>query len=365
MDQFNPRMLVIAREARCFGQAELAKRLGISQGALSKIEGGVSKPTAEVLDNFCKELDFPTGFFQQSGGVHGTGTEAFHQMYRRRQALPAKDFRRVEAQINIVRMHLEKMLSAVDWHPGIEIPKWNIEDFGGSAERTATALRASWNMPAGPVGNVTQLIEDAGGIIIMFDFGTKLVDATSFRYPGLPPLFFVNKGLTGDRMRFTLAHELAHMVLHSDIPVQTMETEADQFAAEFLMPARDISQSLNRFELRRAALLKPFWKVSMGSLLFRAKTLEKITDNQSRHLWIKMSAAGWRTREPEELDIQIEQPRFHQQLVDLHLKTMGYSPAEFAQMLFSNANDATTYHDHGEQPYQVFRLVSKGFSIVQ
>lgn len=362
MDQFNPRMLVVAREARCIGQAELAKHLKISQGSLSKIEGGVAKPTLEFCKNISETLNFPLDFFQQTSGVHGTGTEAFHQMYRRKQALPAKDFRRVEAQVNIVRMHIEKMLRSVDWHTGIEMPKWSIEDFDESAAKAAIALRATWNLPAGPIDSVTQLIEDAGGIVVMFDFGTKLVDATSFRYPGLPPLFFVNKGLTGDRMRFTLAHELGHMVLHS-IPVESMEMEADQFAAEFLMPARDITQSLNRFDLPRAALLKPTWKVSMGSLLYRAKTLGKITDNQSRHLWIKLGAAGWRTREPEELDIPIEQPRFHQQLVDLHLKTLGYSEHEFANLLCSSDSDATAFHDMA--PAQTLRLVSKGLAIVQ
>lgn len=357
MELFNPRMLVVAREARSLGQAELAKQLSISQGALSKIEGGVALPTADVFSKLSSTLNFPIEFFQQSGGVHGTGTEAFHQMYRRRQALPARDFRRVEAEVNIVRMHIEKMLRSVDWHPGIEMPKWSTEDFEGSAAKTAIALRAAWNMPAGPVDNVTQLIEDAGGIVIMFDFGTKLVDATSFRYPGLPPLFFVNKLLTGDRLRFTLAHELGHMVLHT-IPSDSMEDEADQFAAEFLMPARDIGQSLNRFDLPRAALLKPSWKVSMGSLLFRAKTLGKITDNQSRHLWIKMSAAGWRTREPVELDIPVEQPRFHQQLVDLHLKTLGYTEHEFANLLCSSNDEAMMYHGHNTSP--PLRLVSRG-----
>lgn len=362
MELFNPRMLVVAREARCLGQGELAKQLSISQGALSKIEGGVAKPTTEVFAKLSEKLNLPASFFQQSGGVHGTGTEAFHQMYRRRQALPARDFRRVEAQVNIVRMHLEKMLRSVDWHPGIEMPKWGVENFDGSAAKAAIALRAAWNMPAGPVDNVTQLIEDAGGIVIMFNFGTKLVDATSFRYPGLPPLFFVNKGLTGDRMRFTLAHELGHMVLHS-IPVDSMEDEADQFAAEFLMPARDIAQSLNRFDLPRAALLKPSWKVSMGSLLYRAKTLGKITDNQSRHLWIKMGAAGWRTREPVDLDIPIEQPRFHQQLVELHLKTLGYSEREFADLLCSSESEALMYHGIAQE--QPLRLVAGGLSSVK
>lgn len=44
-------------------------------------------------------------------------------------------------------------------------------------------------LPRGPVSNLVELIEEAGGIVIIARFGTSLLDGLSFRTEGLPPLF--------------------------------------------------------------------------------------------------------------------------------------------------------------------------------
>ena len=72
------------------------------------------------------------------------------------------------------------------------------------------------------------------------------------------------------------------MVMHQMIPHPKMEDEADEFASEFLMPAADIASSLSRMDLRRAAQLKPYWKVSMGALIKRAHSLGKIEEFMNR-----------------------------------------------------------------------------------
>ncbi len=96
-------------------------------------------------------------------------------------------------------------------------------------------------VPRGPIDNMVELIEENGGIIIHCDFGTDLIDAMSQRIDGLPTLFFVNVNAPADRVRFTLAHELGHMVMHT-ISVRSdeeMENEADEFAGElFVCPVR-------------------------------------------------------------------------------------------------------------------------------
>lgn len=357
--EVNPRMLVVAREARGMGQAEIAVKLKVNQATISRSEGGLVPVSEQLLDGYAQELRFPREFFMQQGPLHGTGTEAFHQMYRRRQALPAKSLKQVEAHVNILRMHVSQLLQAVERAEGAVIPKLDIEDYGGSAERVAEAVRAAWRLPSGPIENMTELVEAAGGLVIRMDFGSDLVDATSIRFPNLPPLFFVNERLLGDRLRFTLAHELAHIVMHSDVPAPSMEVEADQFAAEFLMPARDIGPSLNRFDLRKAAVLKPFWKVSMSALVVRAKTLGKLTDNQYRHIWAQMGASGIRKREPMELDIPVEMPRLHKELVDLHLTGLNYTPAKLAELLRSSLEDVNRFHRIAPAPTPGLKLVGR------
>ncbi len=326
-------MITLAREARGLVQSELAKKLSIGQGTLSKIEGGVLAPGESILAALSAELDFPVDFFLEDGHVHGLGTDAHHQLYRRRKSLSMKSLKQVEAMVNIARMHLATFLRSVSVEPDRTIPRLDLEEYEGNVEHVAASIRAAWTVPGGPIDNLIALLESAGAIVVPFDFGTDQIDATSVWLKDLPPIIFYNRGLLADRCRFTLAHELGHLVMHSLVPSPDMENEADRFAAEFLMPAKEIGPQLARMSLRRAAQLKPYWKVSMASLIYRAQQLGKLTKQEAQRLYISMGAHGYRTREPAELDIPLEQPRTHADLLTFHTKSLGYSREELQRLL--------------------------------
>lgn len=329
----NPRMITLAREARGLVQSELAKKLSIGQGTLSKIEGGVLAPGESILAALSAELDFPVDFFLEDGHVHGLGTDAHHQLYRRRKSLSMKSLKQVEAMVNIARMHLATFLRSVSVEPDRTIPRLDLEEYEGNVEHVAASIRAAWTVPGGPIDNLIALLESAGAIVVPFDFGTDQIDATSVWLKDLPPIILYNRGLLADRCRFTLAHELGHLVMHSLVPSPDMENEADRFAAEFLMPAKEIGPQLARMSLRRAAQLKPYWKVSMASLIYRAQQLGKLTKQEAQRLYISMGAHGYRTREPAELDIPLEQPRTHLDLLTFHTGSLGYSREELQRLL--------------------------------
>jgi len=336
--QVNHRFITLARESREMTQSALARATGISQGTLSKIEGGMLPCPSESLEAVSKALEYPVQFFYAQELVHGIGTEAHHCLYRRRASLPAKALKRIEAEINIKRIHLTRMLTSVDMSAAASIPRFDPAEFDNNIERIAMSVRAYWQMPSGPVENVTELIERAGGIVIPHDFGTVKVDATTLNILGLPPLFFVSRTLTGDRLRFTLAHELGHAVMHS-IPHPRIEDEADRFAAEFLMPAADIGPSLSRLDLAKAARLKPFWKASMAAIIYRAHELGKITDNQYRYLFYQLSSAGFRAAEPAELEIAVERPNVHSSLIEFFKKDLGYTFEDLKSLFQINDSD--------------------------
>lgn len=69
------------------------------------------------------------------------------------------------------------------------------------------------------------------------------VDAVSCMPEGEETLVLLSSGTPAERQRFTLAHELGHMVMHL-IPHPDQEKQANSFAAELLMPARDIRGGL-------------------------------------------------------------------------------------------------------------------------
>lgn len=198
-------------------------------------------------------------------------------------------------------------------------------------------------VPRGPIDNLTEVVERAGAIIVQIDFETSLLDALSFKLPGLPPLIFMNSAMPGDRYRFTLAHELAHLVLHhhpdSD---EAMEKQADEFASEFLMPAKEVRQYLVGPSLGKLARVKPYWKVSIKALIYRSGTLKLVTPNQLTGLNINYSKAGYNKGEP--FPIPLEKPGLLSEAIRYHLADLHYSMDEVADLLMMTGDEfAKTY----------------------
>lgn len=331
----NPAMVTLAREARGLSQTRLAKLAGVSQAQISKIEASIVEASPEVLETLGKALRFPVTFFYQTDPIMGAGTSEF--FHRKRQSVPTGVLRQVHAQINIARIHTSRLLYAVDV-PECAIPSLDIADFRGDASEAARAVRAAMGMSAGPILNMTQVIENAGGLVVSIEIGTPEIDAVSRWVPGMPPLFFINVTAPVDRYRMSLAHELGHMVLHR-VPEEGMERQATEFAAEFLMPARDIKSQLYGINLRRLAVLKPYWRVAMSALLVRAKELKCITEPMSQYLWRQMSARGYRKREPAELDLTPETPTMVRELFDYYRNELGYTVENFSELFTISAEE--------------------------
>lgn len=347
----NPQMIALARKARGLTQADLAARVGVTQALLSRIEGGLRTASGELLQRLSEALHYPPSFFCQPGGTYVSGVSFLY--HRKRQSVPSRLLDQIHARISIYQMHLKRLLEAVELPP-CRIRAVDLNDFE-SVQDVVRSLRAAWGIPPGPIYNLTRTIEDLGGIVIPFDFGTSAVDAVSQWPPGLPPLFFVNTRFPGDRLRFTLAHELAHVVLHQEEPHPGMEAEADQFAAELLMPERDIKPYLVKVDLPTLANLKLQWKVSMAALLKRASDLGTITENQARWLWQKMAKAGYRRREPPELDIPPEEPTLFHEIIEAYRVGMGYTDKELARLLHLHEDEVR--HLYGSRAASHLRIV--------
>ncbi len=335
----NPQMVILARESRGLGQKALADALAVSQGTISKIETGLIPLSDEMIEMLSEVLNYPSHFFQQEGSITGIGiAEVFH---RKRQSVSQRVLNRIYAQIEIRIKHISSLLVSVEIPSNIL--KMDVDEYGGRVEEIARAVREHWRMPRGPVQDVTEVVEDAGGIIIPFDFETPLVDAISRWIPGLPPLFFVNECIAKDRYRLSLAHELGHMVMHT-YPTPDIEEQAFRFAAEFLLPERDVIIDLQNLNLPKLANLKRYWKVSMSALLTRAEKLKTIKPNQARYLWAQMSKAGYKTREPIELDVSGELPRLLHELIEAHQKELGYTVEDLRMLLPLNDDELWKFY---------------------
>ena len=121
----------------------------------------------------------------------------------------------------------------------------------------------------------------------------------------------------GDRLRYSVAHELGHLVLHRNVAEHTRATEreADRFAAEFLLPEHRMRQILPEvMNLAIATEVKREWRVSIQMVVRRAHDLGIITDNRYRTLFMQISGNGWRTNEP--VQVPVERPRLLRQMAE-------------------------------------------------
>ena len=338
--EVNPEMIALARQSRGLSQRELAQKLSITPALLSKMESGIRTATIENLRKIVEILDYPLDFFYNNESTYGLGiSEMYH---RRRQDISNRTLDRIHAQVNIVTMSLNKLLRGVDIGEK-EFRTLDIDEFNGNASEVVRSLRAMWNIPPGPIRNVTTIIEHARGIVIPFDFGTNRIDALSYWRGSSVPLFFVNTNIPGDRLRFSLCHELGHAIMHQNYPLPDIEKQADTFAAEFLMPEREIRSQLQDVTIEKLAILKPYWKVSLAALLKRATDLNTIAARRARTLWAQMGKLGIRYREPVELDISPEIPSLQQEIVSVYSNEMAYSLSELSRMLTLHEDDVCRY----------------------
>jgi Zn-dependent peptidase ImmA (M78 family)/transcriptional regulator with XRE-family HTH domain len=312
----NPDMLRLARQRRGFQQVEAARMLAIDQSFLSRLENGLVEIRDDVLLKAAQVYDLPVGFFQLREPVYGAPVSV-HPMWRKKADVTAREMDCVIAELNFRVMHLRRFFEGAAIKNTSDLPRMDIEEYTGP-EEIAALVRAHWRVPSGPIRNLTLLAEKAGALIAHSPLGGASISGVTFAVPGMPPLVVLNSDQPSDRMRFSLAHELAHMIMHR-FPTPNMEQEANAFAVALLMPASDIRPYFlgRRIDLALLASLKPEWRVSMAALLMRAHKLKFLSDNQHAYVWKQISVRGYRLREPPELDLEAEKSEVLNQIIRL------------------------------------------------
>jgi len=325
-------MFILARESRGLTQVQLKDKMKVSQAVISRVEQGFLKASDDLIKNFSDNLQYPESFFFEPGYRYPPATP-FH---RKKKALPKRIQSMIEAKANIRRGHITKLLNAVEFID-TKVRHLDLCEYNDDPSEIARAIRRAWMLPRGPIENVTKTLENSGIIVVFWDFGTPLLDGFTLLTDNAPPIIYINSDMSGDRIRFTLSHELGHVTMHST-PTSTMEDEADLFASEFLMPSDEIGPYLNhtpvnQINLNRLASLKLYWKASMAALLKKASHLKKITYNQERYLWSQMAKYGYLKREPVQFDLSVEYPSLLQEILDLYSNELSYSNYELSELM--------------------------------
>ena len=331
----NPEMLALAREIRGMTQSELSQDSGIKQSRISKYEGGVEVADCVDLESLARTLRFPTDFFSQTGRRYGAEpTEIFH---RKRRTVSARDRKRIDALLDLHRFGSERLLQSIELGADFSVPALSVNDFPDIGQ-IAASVRKIWRMPDGPVANLIGWLEQASCLVFSYDFNSDKIDEAVQWIDPTPPIILVNSTAPADRLRFSLAHALGHLVMHrAMIPYPEMEKEADQFAAAFLMPREDIFEELAPVTIQHMLELKEKWQVSMQALIYRSWELDVIKERRYRSLFQQLSRLGYRKKEP--FPIPRENPRSIKVLLDAYKKQLDYDDKDLARLLRIRVED--------------------------
>lgn len=301
----NHRQLTFARELRGYSQTDLSSSIkGLSQSNLSKFEKGLSVLSEEVQKKIIDFLDFPVEFFDRK-----ITTTIENGNYRKRASVTKSEILKFENTCKILGYLIDEMSESIEW-PDFSLSPLNVEE-GYSPSYTANYNRKVLGLKKDePINNICALLEKHGIIIYEMDAYDKFDGISFFTDKGFA-VIVINKSFSNDRKRFTISHELGHILLHneSNFPIsgyrdeKTKEKEANEFASEFLMPANEIKNALRGITLSEVAKLKGYWLTSMSSIIRRAKDLKCINDDRYTYFMIEMSRNGFNRKEPVEVPI--------------------------------------------------------------
>lgn len=319
-------VLETLRRARGMTQDDLWKEVEITQAALSRYENNLRTPDTEVVERLARALGVTPRFLTREHAVRGALAVDAHM--RRQRTTKASLWRRLEARLNMYRLHVSTLFEEVSMRAEQTVPTFDPVDT--SPTQAALMVRAQWRMPVGPVRGLVQWLEAAGCLILEEDFGTARIDGVS-QWIGDHPVMLINSAMPTDRKRLTLAHELGHLTLHNGQATEDPEREANEFAAEFLMPAHVIRPDLRPVTLGRLRDLKRVWGVSMQALYERAHALKLVTAAERVAFYKSMNARGWKTTEPDSEQLAPETPRLVAAIGDA-LRSKGLSDTEIADL---------------------------------
>lgn len=330
----------MARAIRQMTATTLAAEAGTTAPWVSQAENTKKTPSPELVREFARVLNFPIDFFYRPVDALPP-SDAFH--FRATSRLAKKD-EATARSLAALAIELSEWIEATYKAPTADVPELQDlidSDVGLSPEQAADTLRGAWGLGMAPIKNILQLLESKGTKVYSAGGPLQAIDAFSFRH-GATPVVFLNVHKSAERLRFDLAHELGHLVMHGGSlqvePGKEKERAANDFASAFLMPRADVLGSIRgNLTLEDILILKKRWRVSAMALNLRAHRLEVISDWTYGTLAKQLSMAGFRRSEPGS-DLLTESSSLLTQVMN-DMRSRGAGFTEIARALDVRAHD--------------------------
>lgn len=325
-----------ARKALGLSLRELAEQVSsnektLSHNAIKKYEHNEMAPSSDVLLRLAKALQVKVEYFFRP--EHFTLENI---QYRKHDDIPQKQLDSINA---LMLNCIERRIELESLFPSSPIQEFNHDNIikSDNPEEVANQIREQWKLGCDPLPDLIDIFEENGIKVFEIDnCGYTKFDGLSASINGIP-IIIIGDQWPGDRQRFTLAHELGHLLLTDESHgIPNEEEWCDKFAGAFLLP-RDslikiLGQHRNYIEPFELGLLKQEFGISMQAILHRAEEAEIITNKLYRQLRNEFDQRGWTKQEPGE-KYPREKTHLYQQMVFRALAEEYISESKAAELM--------------------------------
>jgi Zn-dependent peptidase ImmA (M78 family)/DNA-binding XRE family transcriptional regulator len=290
-----------ARMASGLSLRALSDQLSISHTAINKFEKNLLIPSSKQIINFSKVLNVRTEYFFRPIDIEIKGIE-----YRKKSHIPKKILNKITSDVYDQVERWEDLLQLFPQRPILPFSPiklshkvTNLDE----VEKISENLRHTWELGLNPITDLVEMLESKGILVI-----SSSIDSEQ-KFDGLTgmvndkPIIVVSEHWSGDRQRFTLAHELGHLILEESLDESIDEEAAcNRFSGAFLLPKVALIEALgehrSKLDINELHMLKQEFGLSMLGLVFRALNCGIISKALHQSIFKSFSSKGWIRKEP-------------------------------------------------------------------
>lgn len=338
-----PERIREAREARGLQLEPFAELLEVTKQAVARYENGLATPSGEIMGRIIAKTQQPPSFFITARTRAASGIQPFWRGLKRMEQHHRKRIaRRLEWAHDVV-VYLERFIHL----PDVNLPSIDFDpasDDTDQIEHAADKLREHWALGRGPVRDLSAILELHGIILVRENVACPDMDAVSCWQSGRPYIMFSSEVESGPRNAYNLAHEIAHVLLHSNVEMTAdnlaaIEKQANRFASAFLLPQETFSREVLGTSLNHFLFLKEKWGVAISAMAYRCKDLGIMNDNQFSYVMRQLNVKNIRKREPLDDHFQVRSPSILGESVKMLIDRGVQSKADIEQALALNLAD--------------------------
>lgn len=228
-----------ARRGLGLSLRDLGEQIALSHAAIKKYEDNEVTPSSDILIKLAKALNVKVEYFFRP--------ERFtleNIQYRKHADMPERQLEEITARI---LDQMERRVELESVFPNAPVKSFVIKSLPkmvnsiDEIENIADQIRNQWNLGLDPLPDLIDLFEERG---------IKVFEIDNNQYPKIDglyaevnkmPVIVIGNHRPGDRQRFTLAHELGHLLLDNHIAFGLdIENCCNRFAGAFLLPKKSL-----------------------------------------------------------------------------------------------------------------------------